>query len=82
VAAYIVSFPVVVTRSVVIVTDDINKSVELLAVEGAGQTDALPSKDKTVGFYSDANERIPFRFEMIEPSAASAPPLPKGTVLQ
>ncbi len=81
-ATFIVSFPIVITRSVIIVTNDISGSVDKIAEAGAESTDGLPLQEKTLGFYTEPGQGLRFRYEQLETSVVSAPPPPKGTVLQ
>ncbi len=82
-ATFLISMPVVVTRSIVVIADTPQGAAKRLIDLGAEVTERMPHVDATVAFYSNW-DGVRYGFETLDTpaSAEAGEPPPKGTVIQ
>lgn len=83
-AAFLISIPIVVTRSVVVIADDASSAAKRLVEVGAQITDRMPHVDAVIDYYS-IEGGVKYGFELLcegDSPEVSPNEVPKGTVFQ
>lgn len=76
-STYILTFPIVVLRSIMVVTDDVANAVKNVTKSSARSTDETMRTDQTHGYFVDPSEG--FTVSVSEVGVSNAP---TGTVMQ
>lgn len=83
-ATYLISIPVVITRTVAVVGPDVKAAAEAIITHGAETTNLMPHVDAVVGFYRNKEGGIQYGWQEVEGEDAKATneKPPEGTVIQ
>lgn len=83
-AAFVLTFPVITLRSIIVVSEDLDKTIARVVDGGAAATDKCVQTNATHGFYVDPKEGFQVSYREIDTVAEPEEDIkiPPGTVMQ